>query len=208
EAGRVRPGQHAGRLGSRWEAWHIQVAGRCPLGNGACPHCFRFDGVPFRHGTDTVFDTPMLSLPEGGRLRLNDRLGLLGDIERQQRDLELNADVGRLDRHRQQAISVLANPRVRAAFDVEHADAKTLDRYGKNKFGLSLLMAYRLVEAGVNLVQVNLGKNSTWDTHRRNFVNLKDNLLPHTDRAVAALLDDLHARGRLEDTLVVMTGEF
>ena len=69
---------------------------------------------------------------------------------------------------------------------------RTLDRYGKNKFGLSLLMAYRLVEAGVSLVQVNLGKNSSWDTHRRNFVNLKDNLFPYFDRSVSALLDDLH----------------
>ena len=150
----------------------------------------------------------MLRLPEGGRLRLDDRAGLLGHIERQQHALEQTAEGERLGRHRQQAISVLANPKVRAAFDVEQADAKTLERYGKNKFGLSLLMASRLTEAGVKLVQVNLGKNSSWDTHRRNFVNLKDNLLPYTDRAVAALLDDLDASGRLEDTLVVMTGEF
>jgi len=91
---------------------------------------------------------------------------------------------------------------------VENAEPQTLERYGKNKFGLSLLMAYRLVTAGVQLVQVNLGKNSTWDTHRRNFVNLKDNLLPYMDRSVSALLDDLEASGLLETTLVVMTGEF
>src|SRR4029079_6576704 len=60
----------------------------------------------------------------------------------------------------------------------------------------------------VGLVQVNLGKNSSWDTHRRNFANLKDNLFPYTDRAVSALLDDLHASGLLDNTLVVMTGEF
>jgi uncharacterized protein (DUF1501 family) len=70
------------------------------------------------------------------------------------------------------------------------------------------LMAYRLVRAGVSLVQVNLGKNSSWDTHRRNFINLKDNLLPYMDRAVAGLLDDLRAGGLLDSTLVVMTGEF
>jgi arylsulfatase A-like enzyme len=150
----------------------------------------------------------MLGLPEGGRLRLEDRAGLLRHIERQQRSLEQSAEGERLSRHRRQAISVLADPKVREAFDVEHADAKTLARYGKNKFGLSLLMASRLTAAGVNLVQVNLGKNSSWDTHRRNFVNLKDNLLPYTDRAVTALLDDLRESGRLEDTLVVMTGEF
>ena len=55
---------------------------------------------------------------------------------------------------------------------------------------------------------MNLGKNSSWDTHRGNFVNLKNNLLPYLDRAVAALLDDLHDTGLLDTTLVVMTGEF
>jgi len=91
---------------------------------------------------------------------------------------------------------------------VESADEQTLARYGKNKFGLSVLMAKRLIEGGVDLVQVNLGKNSTWDTHRRNFVNLKDHLLPPLDRCVSALLDDLDQSGRLDQTLVIVTGEF
>jgi hypothetical protein len=210
EAGRVRPGQFAGRLGARFEAWHLDVAAPCPLGNGACPDCFRFDptDLPFRHAADTIFETPTLTLPEGGPARLSSRLGLLEHVEQQQRDLERVALLAKLDQHRQQAISVLANPLVRAAFDVEKADSATLHRYGRNKFGLSLLMAFRLVAAGVNLVQVNLGKNSSWDTHRRNFANLKDNLLPYMDRAVSALLDDLVAGGLLDTTLVVMTGEF
>ena len=89
--------------------------------------------------------------------------------------------VSKVYRRDEQAITVLNDPRTRGAFEVEKADPKTLARYGKNKFGLSVLMAKRLVEGGVNLVQVNLGKNSTWDTHRRNFVNLKDNLLPPLD---------------------------
>jgi uncharacterized protein (DUF1501 family) len=83
-----------------------------------------------------------------------------------------------------------------------------MERYGKNKFGLSLLMARRLVDAGVSMVQVNLGKNSSWDTHRRNFPNLKNNLLPYMDRAVSGLLDDLAESGLLESTLIVLTGEF
>ena len=66
EAGVVRPGQYAGRLGTRWDAWHLNVAAKCPLGNGACPHCFRFDGSAFRHAAGSIFDTPRLSLPEGG----------------------------------------------------------------------------------------------------------------------------------------------
>src|SRR5262249_38941477 len=129
-------------------------------------------------------------------------------IEAQRRDLHQGASVGELDRHRQRAVSLLTNPQTQSAFDIEQADPQTLERYGKNKFGLSLLMARRLVEAGVNLVQVNLGKNSSWDTHYGNFTNLKNNLLPPADRAVSALLDDLAESGRLDSTLVVMTGEF
>lgn len=208
EAGRVRPGQYAGRLGPRWEAWHLQMATKCPLGNGACPHCFRFDATPFQHEPDTIFATPTLALPDGGSDRLRGRVELLQTIERQQRDLERTAERERLDRHRQQAITVLNDPRTRGAFEVEKADSKLLDRYGKNKFGLSLLMAFRLIEAGVNLVQVNLGKNSSWDTHRRNFVNLKENLFPYFDRSVSALLDDLKSSGLLNETLVIVTGEF
>src|SRR6185369_14736410 len=72
----------------------------------------------------------------------------------------------------------------------------------------SLLMARRLIEAGVNLVQVNLGNDETWDTHGEAFPHLKDKLFPPTDRAVSALLDDLSESGLLNDTLIVMAGEF
>jgi hypothetical protein len=208
EAGRVRPGQYAGRLGPRWEAWHLPMATRCLLGNGACPHCFRFEGPPFTHEPPTIFETPALTLPDGGAGRLRDRTALLASLDRQRRALDRAAADRPFDRHRQQALRVLNDPRTRRAFEVEHADERTLARYGRNKFGLSLLMAYRLVEAGVSLVQVNLGKNSTWDTHRRNFVNLRDNLFPYFDRSVSALLDDLHDSGLLRDTLVIVTGEF
>lgn len=208
EANAFRPGQYAGKLGARHEAWHLHVAAACALGNGACPNCFRFEGTPFEHESKTIFDMPVLTLPDGGRPRLDNRLGLLAQIEDQQRRLERGAEQANLDRNRQQAISVLADPRVQSAFDVEQAEPATLARYGKNKFGLSLLMARRLVEAGVNLVQVNLGKNSSWDTHRRNFPNLRDNLFPHFDRGVSGLLDDLAESGLLDSTLVVVTGEF
>jgi uncharacterized protein (DUF1501 family) len=69
-------------------------------------------------------------------------------------------------------------------------------------------MARRLIEAGVNLVQVNLGNNETWDTHGNAFPHLKDKLFPPTDKALSALLDDLHGNGLLESTLIVMAGEF
>ncbi|MFN0196015.1 MAG: DUF1501 domain-containing protein, partial [Planctomycetaceae bacterium] len=132
----------------------------------------------------------------------------LSTIEFQQASLECAATVAQLGRYRQQAINVLADESVRTAFDVENSAPEVLERYGKNKFGLSLLMARRLVEAGVRLVQVNLGKNSSFDTHRRNFPNLKDNLLPYMDRGLTALLDDLEESGMLESTLVIISGEF
>ena len=77
------------------------------------------------------------------------------------------------------------------AFNVVDADSKTLDRYGRHVFGWSLLMARRLIETGVRLVQVNLGNNETWDTHGNAFPNLKNHLLPPMDQSVSALLDDL-----------------
>ena len=82
------------------------------------------------------------------------------------------------------------------------------DRYGRHMFGQSLLLARRLVEAGVPVVQVNMGRVQTWDTHSGNFKSLKGRLLPPLDRGVAALLDDLERRGLLDETLVVVTGEF
>ena len=88
------------------------------------------------------------------------------------------------------------------AFDVTRADPKLQERYGRNSFGWSLLLAARLVEAGVRLVQVNLGNDETWDTHEAAFPNLKNYLLPPMDRAVSALLDDLEARGLLDRTLI------
>ena len=69
-------------------------------------------------------------------------------------------------------------------------------------------MARRLVAAGVNLIQVNLGNDESWDTHGNAFPHLKEKLLPPTDRAVAALLDDLSASGELDETLIVMASEF
>jgi uncharacterized protein (DUF1501 family) len=69
-------------------------------------------------------------------------------------------------------------------------------------------MARQLIEAGVSLVQVNLGNDESWDTHEECFRNMREYLLPPTDRAVATLIEDLDQRGLLEDTLIVMAGEF
>ena len=122
--------------------------------------------------------------------------------------MENSAIASQYDKNRQSVISVLADAKVRHAFDVTKADEKIQERYGKNSYGWSLLMAYRLVEAGVNLIQVNLGNNETWDTHGDAFPRLKDKLFPPTDKALCALLDDLQSNGLLDSTLIVMAGEF
>ena len=140
------------------------------------------------------------------RLRRDDRAK--PDRVKQQRHLEETASGGDYDRIRQSVISLMADSKVREAFDVRKADPKILERYGDNSFGWSLLMARRLVEAGVNLVQVNLGNFGSWDLHGNNFPMLKNFLFPPTDLAVSALLDDLQESGLFDSTLVVMAGEF
>ncbi|MHC5537165.1 DUF1501 domain-containing protein [Singulisphaera rosea] len=207
--GRIIPGQFAGIMGSRRDPWLIEASPYDPGAYGAFPE-YEFDHQDRkRPPRRSRFQGPNLSLPEGfGLDRLANRLSLLETIDRQRRDMEGLAESQQFNRHRQDAVSLLTDSKVRRAFDVSDAPAEVLERYGKNSFGWSLLMARRLVEAGVNLVQVNLGNNETWDTHGNAFPHLKDNLFPPTDRAVSALLDDLHQNGLLDSTLIVMAGEF
>jgi uncharacterized protein (DUF1501 family) len=153
--------------------------------------------------------SPNLSLPEGlsgGRFR--DRLALVSDLDRQRRELAFSAEVSAFEESTRKAVSLLTGGKVAGAFDVSRAPEKLQERYGRNSFGWSLLLASRLVQAGVSLVQVNLGNNESWDTHQSIFPNLKNFLLPPMDKAVSALLDDLQSRGLLEETLVVMASEF
>ena len=209
-SGRVIPGQFAGIMGPRRDPWFIEASPFDPLAYGAYPE-YEFDHQqrPQSANKKKHFQAPSLSLPEGlGPGRLGGRLGLLKCIDDQRRDLEAGGCGAGVDHHRQTAVSLLTQPRIRQAFDVTRADPRTQDRYGANAFGWSLLMARRLVEAGVNMVQVNLGNNETWDTHGNVFPHLKDKLFPPTDRALSALLDDLHESGLLDSTLIVMAGEF
>jgi hypothetical protein len=207
--GRVIPGQFAGQLGPHREPWFVEASPFDPTAYGAYPE-YEFDHqdrprTPRRHR----FRVPELSLPEGfAASRLSGRLDLLRHLDRQRVGLDRAADHGQFDAHRQAAASLLVDPRVRRAFEVDEDHSTVLDRFGRNAFGWSLLMARKLVEAGVRLVQVNLGNNETWDTHGNAFPHLKDHLLPPTDRAVSALLDDLNASGLLDSTLIVMAGEF
>ena len=205
---RVIPGQFGGQMGSHRDPWFIEASPFNPTSYGAYPD-YEFHFVRGRErNKDLLFQAPNLNLPEGlTPPRLNNREQLRSLIDAQRRDLDRFASTESFDRSRQGAISLLTDPAVMQAFDVTHADDPVQDRYGRNAFGWSLLMARRLIQAGVTLVQVNLGNNETWDTHDNGFPLLKDCLLPPTDRALSALIDDLDQSGSLGETLIVMCGE-
>ena len=110
---------------------------------------------------------------------------------------------------------MLDDERTARAFELEREPLPTRERYGRTKFAQSLLLARRLVEAGITLVTVNYDDETRgdkvspfWDTHNQNFPQLKDRLAPRFDRAFSAFLEDLDRGGLLETTLVVVTGEF
>lgn len=206
--GRVIPGQFAGEMGSRRDPWFVEAVPFNANTYGAYGQ-YEFHHERGAEDTSLRFEAPNLTLPHGmARGRFVDRLTLASHLNGQRRGWDLAAASQQFDRHRQAALSLLNDPATQRAFDVTTADEKTQDRYGRNSFGWSLLMARRLVEAGVSLVQVNLGNNETWDTHQNAFPNLKNFLLPPMDRSVSALIDDLADRGMLDDTLIVMAGEF
>ena len=207
--GRTLPGQFGGMLGQPADPWFLEMSPYHPQHYGAYPPYL------FHHATGQVvaanllFQAPHLALPPGMEHgRLMDRVQLRNALEQQARGLDRAVTDEGFDKYRAGAISLLGNTGVRDAFSLDKATPRALDRYGRNSFGWSLLMARQLVEAGINLVQVNLGNNETWDTHESAFPNLKNFLLPPMDRAVSALIDDLESRGLLDETLIVMAGEF
>ena len=111
-------------------------------------------------------------------------------------------------------MDLLHSTAARRAFDLSAEPDATRDRYGRSRFGQSILLARRLVEAGVSLVQVNWTRiagrpnQGGWDTHQKHNASLKDFLMPMMDQCFSALIEDLAARGLLDETLVVWFGEF
>jgi uncharacterized protein (DUF1501 family) len=146
-------------------------------------------------------------------VRAGGRHNLLQSLEAQQRGLEPHPELQAMAAHYERAFALLAAPEVVRAFDLSMEPDSVRRRYGMNVHGQSVLQARRLIEAGVPLVTVfwpNDGITNVsvyWDTHNRNFIDLKERLCPVTDLAFSALLDDLAERGLLEETLVVWTGE-
>jgi uncharacterized protein DUF1501 len=180
------PGQHAGFLGARHDPWQLNQDPNAAN--------FRVDSV---------------QLPSAFTIeRLAERRVLLDQVNRQRAALDRYANDHPLPGQQEQAFTILTSGKVAQAFDLEREPAATRDRYGRHRLGQSLLLARRLVQAGVPVVQVNMGIVQTWDTHTENFSRLKSSLLPPLDQGVAALLDDLSALGLLDETLVMMLGEF
>jgi hypothetical protein len=156
---------------------------------------------------DKSFKVRAMTMPEGiDRERFDRRRKLLEDSEKSFDRLVERPDIlGSYDKYYQDAHQIILSPRTNKAFQINEESDKLRDRYGRNKLGQRLLLARRLVQAGVRFVTIS--EPVGWDTHADNFKRLRENL-PVVDRAVSALLDDLSEHGLLQDTLVMMFGEF
>jgi hypothetical protein len=184
----------------------------CPGQNGgflgASYSPFLIDGDP----NDHRFEVQGLNGVADGH-RNKRRQALLRSVDQ---GLERLADDRRVEafgRHQQRAVSLLTSDATRRAFEIRNEPDGVRQRYGRHKYGQSLLLARRLIEAGVRLVTVCWGgrvnnPSPYWDTHVDNNRRLKDDLLPPFDQCFSAFLEDLAGRGLLESTLVVCMGEF
>lgn len=138
--------------------------------------------------------------------RLDRRRSLLKELDQLHRDVDLAGDIKGMDTFYRDAMEMVTSAKAIEAFDIKKEKDDVREEYGRNDLGQSCLLARRLVEAGVSFVAVQAGGG--WDTHGDNFKQLKTKLLPQYDRAVAALISDLHKRGLQDDVLVMSFGEF
>ena len=179
-------GQNAGVLGPKFDPWHIKADPNEPS--------FRVDE---------------LTLPVGLTAeKVGHRRALLAEIDRQAAAVD-SMGMGRaFNGIQDKAFTMLTSSGVKRAFELDREDPRLRDRYGRHMFGQSLLLARRLIQAGVPIVQANMGHMNNWDTHTDNCQQLRTRLLPPLDQGVSAFLDDLEVHGLLDETLVVMVGEF
>jgi hypothetical protein len=147
---------------------------------------------------------------EVSQLRLSRRHRLLGQIDAQRRLLDDAATVQTFTGYQQRALNLLTSGATAKAFALAAEPAAVRERYGRTQFGQCCLLARRLAEAGVPLINVHYCRTpaGSWDTHGKHFSQMKDSLCPIFDRAFAALVDDLDQRGLLGQTLVLATAEF
>jgi len=180
------PGQHAGFLGTRHDPWQIN-----------------------HDPNDPAFKVDSLTLPkEVNGSRLVNRRALLDGLNRGEALLTSDSRASAFGEQQDVAFSLLTSAKVADAFRIDAESEAVRNRYGRNKFGQSLLLSRRLVEAGVPVIQATMGIVQTWDTHVDNWGRLKNTLLPQLDSGLAALMDDLHSTGLIHDTMVIVMGEF
>ncbi|HVU88284.1 MAG TPA: DUF1501 domain-containing protein [Pirellulales bacterium] len=204
---RKKAGPHGGFLGQRYDAFSTECTAYVdhPPDDIWSPQVVR--GEP---------KLARAELPEGITLdRLRDRRRLVDVLDDEFRGRESSRDFGTFPREQRLAFEMLTSAKVREAFDLGQEDPHTRDRYGRTLFGSSTLLARRLVERGVQFVNVswdNFSKRfevskAGWDTHERNFPMLRETLLPNFDETYSAFIEDLDSRGLLDETLVVTMGE-
>lgn len=186
---------------------YVNLPRKVSFGNaaylGASYNPFAPDADPNSSG----FQVRNLRLP--GRVdasRLERRQDLLKDLDTIRRDIDTKGDLVGLDTFYRDAMEMVTGTRAQKAFNITAETESLRDVYGRHDLGQCCLLARRLVEAGVTFVTVQAGGG--WDTHGNNFSELKKNLLPKFDQAVAALVRDLHDRGLHEQVLVMAMGEF
>lgn len=180
------PGQHSGFLGAKHDPWQIN-----------------------HDPNDPAFRVDSLTLPaDMSGNRLVSRRTLLQSLERGEAAAQLPSEFRAFTDQQDVAFSLLTSARVADAFRIDRETEDCRVRYGRNKFGQSLLLARRLIEAGVPVVQATMGIVQTWDTHVDNWGRLKNQLLPWLDTGLEALMADLKSSGLLDQTLVIVMGEF
>lgn len=199
-----RPGPYGGWLGARYD----------PLFTLCSP---TFERQPRRPNYDPVppIGDPYLSglqaVPDVTPVRLDGRRSLVTQLDARFRAAEASGSIERMGRFQERAFSLISSSRTRTAFDLSLEPQHVRERYGRTLSGSSLLVARRLVEAGVPFISVHAeifgNTGHSYDMHENNFGMLKDHNLPILDRAYPALIEDLEVRGLLDSTLVVVMGE-
>ncbi len=177
---------------------------------------FMFRGDP----SNPSYSVGDLTITQAAALQLQRRTELLGRFDTFRRDVDRSETMSALDRFNQRAVEMLTSERTRQAFDISKEPAHVRDSYGRTTGGQSLLMARRLVEAGVRFVEITAHNPvsaasgvvgaTNWDDHsvNANIFSAYRDRMPTFDRSLSALIDDLHYRGLNEKVLVVFCGEF
>jgi hypothetical protein len=157
------------------------------------------------------FGIPELTLRTDVDLgRMDSRHALLGKVERKLDAFARNESARTMDVYHQKALTLLTSDTTRNAFNLDKEPLATRAAYGRNIYGQSVLLSRRLIEAGARMVTLKWAPdaNATWDTHGNNFTKLKGELLPQLDASLSSLIGDLEARGLLDETLILVMGEF